>query len=192
MAMKIRRLRVDKGSWNDLIDAAYEHYKAGGRESIRDAFTQAVADKVIRRYQAKIVAGFARAGVVIDPDQVLTAEGLMTIIADRTGLEITNMTPEGVTAAVDKMLSERLSAALGVPVSTVMDRQAMMASMEEGIKQAIRDGRAAEFISAHTMRAARQYATFKRRGIEGPDMHRQIMLRWYQKKYRRNNKLVWD
>ena len=88
--------------------------------------------------------------------------------------------------------SERLSAAMGVTVTTVFDRQAMMAAMDESVKQAIRDGRAAEFIGKHAMRAARKYATFKRRGIESPEDHRRIMLAWYQKKYRRTHRLVWD
>lgn len=192
MGLKIRKLRVDKGSWNDLIDAAYEHYKERGRESIKEAFSEAVADKVLQRYQVKIAAGFRRAGVEIEDGEPLTAEKLLTIIKDRTGLEINNLTPDGVMSAVDRLLAERLSEALGVTVTTVFDRQAMMAAMEESVKQAIRDGRAAEFIGKHAMRAARQYATFKRRGIESPEDHRRIMLAWYQKKYRRTHRLVWD
>ena len=192
MGLKIRKLRVDKGSWNDLIDAAYEHYKERGRESIKEAFSEAIADKVLQRYQVKIAAGFRRAGVEIEDGEPLTAEKLLTIIKDRTGLDINNLTPDGVMSAVDRLLAERLSAALGVTVTTVFDRQAMMAAMEESVKQAIRDGRAAEFIGAQAMRAARKYATFKRRGIESPEDHRRIMLAWYQKKYRRTHRLVWD
>lgn len=192
MGLKIRKLRVDKGSWNDLIDAAYENYKARGRESIKEAFSEAIADKVLQRYQVKIAAGFRRAGVEIEDGEPLTAEKLLTIIKDRTGLEINNLSPEGVMSAVDRLLSERLSAAMGVTVTTVFDRQAMMAAMDESVKQAIRDGRAAEFIGKHAMRAARKYATFKRRGIESPEDHRRIMLAWYQKKYRRTHRLVWD
>lgn len=192
MGLKIRKLRVDKGSWNDLIDAAYENYKARGRESIKEAFSEAIADKVLQRYQVKIAAGFRRAGVEIEDGEPLTAEKLLTIIKDRTGLEINNLSPEGVMSAVDRLLSERLSAAMGVTVTTVFDRQAMMEAMEESVKQAIRDGRAAEFIGKHAMRAARKYATFKRRGIESPEDHRRIMLAWYQKKYRRTHRLVWD
>ena len=192
MGLKIKKLRVDKGSWNDLIDAAYENYKARGRESIKEAVAEAIADKVLQRYQVKIAAGFRRAGVEIEDGEPLTAEKLLTIIKDRTGLEINNLTPEGVMSAVDRLLSERLSAAMGVTVTTVFDRQAMMAAMDESVKQAIRDGRAAEFIGKHAMRAARKYATFKRRGIESPEDHRRIMLAWYQKKYRRTHRLVWD
>ena len=192
MGLKIKKLRVDKGSWNDLIDAAYENYKARGREYNKEAFSEAIADKVLQRYQVKIAAGFRRAGVEIEDGEPLTAEKLLTIIKDRTGLEINNLTPEGVMSAVDRLLSERLSAAMGVTVTTVFDRQAMMAAMDESVKQAIRDGRAAEFIGKHAMRAARKYATFKRRGIESPEDHRRIMLAWYQKKYRRTHRLVWD
>lgn len=192
MGLRIRKLRVDKGSWNDLIDAAYENYKARGRESIRDAFGEAVANKVLQRYQVKIAAGFRRAGVEIDESQPLTAEALLTIIQERTGLEINNLSPEGVMKAVDRLLAQRLSALMGVTVTTVFDREAMMAAMEESVKQAIRDGRAADFIGRHAMNAAQRYATFKRRGIESPEDHRRIMLAWYQKKYRRTHRLVWD
>lgn len=188
----VRTLRVDRGSWNDLIDSAYEHYKAGGRESVREAFTEAVADQVLKRYQDKIAAGFRRAGVEIDDGTPLTAEKLRTIIQDRTGLELTALTPEAVTAAVDKLLAQRLSVALGVTVTTVLDRDEMMRSLEGAVKEAIASGRASEFISAHAMRAARQFATFQRRGVETKDDQRRIMLAWYQKKYRRNNRMVWD
>lgn len=187
----VRTKRASAATWNDLIDSAWEHYKENGRESIRDAVTEAVADAAIKRYQDKIINGFRRAGIEIAPDEPLTAQTLAGVVAERTGLELESLSPDAVMGAVDKLLAERLSQALGVPVTTVFDRDAMLASINAAVLEAIRSGRAAEFVNKTAMKAARRYMTFKRRGI-GPEDAEKISARARQKKFRQTHRLVWD
>ena len=189
MARIVLRERVDRGAINDLIETAWAHYKRHGRESLADAFKEAAADKVIQRYEVKIRNGFERAGVTL-PEGELTTQAMLAVIKERTGLELDSLNPEAVTAAVDRLLSERLSDALGVPVATVFDREAMMNSLNQAVLEAIRNGRAAEFVNRTAMSAARRYMTYKRAGISEDNAVR-LDARRRQKKFRRTHKLIW-
>lgn len=187
----VRTKRANAATWNDLIDSAWEHYKENGRESIKDAMTEAVADAAIKRYQVKITNGFKRAGIEIPPDEPLTAQALTEIIGERTGLELNSLSPDAIMGAVDKLLAERLSQALGVQVATVFDKEAMLQSINAAVLEAIRSGRAAEYVNKAAMHAARRYMTFKRRGI-GPEDAEKLSARIRQKRFRATHRLVWD
>lgn len=192
MKSVVRHFRVDKGTWNELIESAWIHYKEHGRESITNAFTEAVADRIIGRYQEKLVNGFARAGIEIDPNVALTAQGLAAIVSEQSGIEIDTMTPQSVTAAIDRVLSQRMTALLQVQIDSVLNPYEFRAALEEAAIRAIQDGRATQFISKQAMRAARKYATMQRRGLDTPDEQRRVKNREYQRRYRQTHKLVWD
>lgn len=186
----VHTYRANKGSINDFIDEVWTLYKAHGRESFGMAFSEAAANRVIARYETKIRNGFSRAGFEL-PAGELTQETMLGFVRETTGLDMDSLNPEAVTMAVDRLLAARLSQALGVQVTTVLDKDAMLASMNAAVLQAIRDGRAAEFVNKQAMRAARQYMTFKRRGIE-PEAKDRVANRRRQKRYRSKNRLVWD
>ena len=186
----LARLRVREGFWNDVIDAAWERYKAGGRESVRDALQDELIDRALGRYSEKIRAMFARGGVVIDPEQPITMAVLTELISERTGLELTDLSPETVSAAVDKELSGRLSEALQVPVSTVFDKERLKEDLKAGVRLAIADGRGAALLTKAMLKTARTYATWKRHGVEEREQM-QITNRAYQAKYRRTHRQVW-
>lgn len=192
MAKKVRlaRLRVREGFWNDVIEGAWERYKEGGRESVQDAISDELVDRALGRYSEKIRAMFARGGVEIDPEQPITAQFLAQLISERTGLELNDLSPETVAAAVDKELSARLSEALRVPVSTVFDKAQLMEDLRAAIRLAIADGRGAELLTKGMVKAARAYATWKRHGAEGMERKR-IENQAYQRKYRLYHRQVW-
>lgn len=180
---------MDRGAVNDLIDDAWRHYKEHGRESLQDAFKEATADHVVRRYELKIRHGFARAGIEL-PEGELSAAVLLGVVRERTGLDIDSLDADAVMAAVDRLLAARLSEALGVQVSTVFDREAMMQSLNQAIIEAIRNGRAREFISRKAMSVARRYATLKRLQIDAATWEK-IEARKRQKRYRETHRLEW-
>lgn len=186
----VAKVRANRGAINDLIDDAWASYKAHGRESWADAFKEATANKVVQRYETKIRNGFKRAGVEL-PEGELTLQSMEDVIKDRTGLELDGLSPDSVMAAVDKLLSARLSQAIGVPVSTVFDKDAMLESINAAVLEAIRSGRAAEFVNKAAMHAARRYMTYKRRGIDAADA-KKLAARAAQKRYRATHRLVWD
>ncbi len=182
--------RASRGAINDLIDSAYEHYKEHGRESWIDAFREAAADKVLQRYDEKIRNGFERAGLTL-PEGELTQANMLSLVGEQTGLELSNLDPDAVMKAVDKLLSERLGAHLGVPITSVFDKQALLQSVNAAVVQAIQSGRAQAWISAKSYTAARRYATYKRRNIDKPTAE-VLDARARQKKYRRTHVLKWD
>lgn len=188
----VARMRVDKGTWNELIEAAWINYKEHGRESIPNAFTEAVMDHVLRRYHTKIANGFARVGIYIDPEVPLTADGLALIINERTGLTIDTLTPQSVTAAIDRELSLRMTELLGVPIDSVLNPYEFRSALEQAAINAIHDGRATEFISRKAMAAARRYSTYQRRGLESPEDRKRLANREAQRRYRKTHRQVWD
>ena len=188
--IKLARLRVREGFWNDVIEGAWERYKAGGRESVRDALSEELIDRALGRYAEKIRAMFARGGIDIDPEQPITADFLARLLSERTGLDFSDLSPEAITAAVDKELSQRLSEALQVPVSTVFDKEKLKEDLKAGIRLAIADGRGAALLTKAMLKSARAYATWKRRSVSEREQW-QIMNRSYQAKYRLSYKQTW-
>ena len=185
----VSRLRVNRGAVNDLIDRAYENYKENGRESWSEAFKESAADMVIARYEVKIRNGFARAGLTL-PEGELGQDELLQVVRDQTGLDIYNLNPDAVMQAVDRLLSNRLSQALGVNVSTVMDRDAMIASINASVVEAIRSGRAGKWLSGKAYRAARKMRTLRSRGVT-EETWEILDARRRQKKFRRTHHLQW-
>ena len=188
--IKLARLRVREGFWNDVIEGAWERYKAGGRESVRDALSEELIDRALGRYAEKIRAMFARGGIDIDPEQPITADFLARLLSERTGLDFSDLSPEAITAAVDKELSQRLSEALQVPVSTVFDKEKLKEDLKAGIRLAIADGRGAALLTKAMLKSARAYATWKRHSVSEREQL-QIMNRSYQAKYRLSYKQTW-
>lgn len=189
--IKLARERVKAGAWNDVLEGAWERYNAGGRESLQGAFAEEMADRAVQRYDGKIRAMFARGGVEIEEGQPLTAASIAAILSDKTGLQIDDIKPETIAGAIDRELSKKLSDVLKVPVSTVLDKERLLADVKEGVRLAIEDGRAADLLSRALVHSARVYATWKRRGIEAQEQAR-IRNAAAQKKYRRTHRLVWD
>ena len=185
----VARLRVSRGSINELIDRAYDNYKENGRDSWGGAFKEAAADMVIARHEEKIRNGFARAGLHL-PEGELGQDEILAVVRDQTGLELDNLNPDAVMAAVDRLLSNRLSQALGVQVSTVFDQEAMIQSIQASVVQAIRDGRAGAWLSGKAYKAARRMATLKNRGVS-EETWEILDARRRQKKFRRTHHLQW-
>lgn len=185
----VAKARASRGAINDLIDAAWEHYKANGRESWATAFQEAAADKVVQRFEDKIRNGFSRAGLEL-PAGELNQATMLGVVREQTGLEVTSLDPESVTRAVDTLLAKRLSLALKVQVTTVFDRDALMASINDAVIQAIQSGRAGEWLNAKAYHAARRFATYQKRGVS-METAKVLAARARQKRYRGTHKLIW-
>ena len=189
--VSLARLRVREGFWNDVIDGAWERYKEGGRESVRDAVTQELLDRALERYSDKIRAMFARGGVHIDPGEKITADFLTRLISERTGLDIYDLSPESIKNAVDRELTARLSEVLQVQVTSVFNEAQLKEDLKAGIRLAIADGRGAALLTKAMVKSARAYATWKRYSVAEHEQRR-ILNRGYQRKYRQSYKLVWE
>lgn len=183
--------RVRQGAWDDVIEGAWERYQAAGRESLADAWTDELTDRILKRYEDKIKAMFRRADVPFEEGETINKEWLCTRLTDTLGVEVSDITPETIKNAVDKAMAQRLSEALGMTITTVMDVEQIKIDISAGVVEALESGRAADLIYDGTLMAARKYATWKRNQTEGlnkPAIQNQIA----QKKYRRTHKLVWQ
>lgn len=180
--------RATEGSVRDVINAVWERYSAG--EDLQPAIADAVADVVIKRYEVKMRNGFARAGVELGEDEPLNADTLKRIISQRTGLALESLTPADIVQAVDKELAARLSEKLGTPLTTVLNKETLIAELREYVAEELRSGRAAALVSRRALQAAKRMGTIKRMGSDDVELGR-ARNREYQKRYRRTHKQQW-
>jgi len=186
--MKIKLDRANLGNSLDLAEHYWDLHQAG--LSWTDAASQIVAEKAVERYQGHLVAAFNRYGIPLGDDGVITVEVLRQTIENRTGMQISSLTPDSVLQAVDGQMSRELSDYLGVELTTVTNAGAIKAALIESAKQAVVSGRATKLISKAMIRQARKVKTFKAQGVDTNDRDK-LLNRAYQKKYRQRFKEVW-
>lgn len=181
--------RAHQATINEFIMLAWEHYKEHGKEDFGLAIREAAADKMLQRYDEKIRNGFARAGFEL-PEGELTQANFLGVINEQTGLELSSLDPESIMGEVDKLMSKRLSESLGVNVTTVFDKDALIECVRAYVLEAIRSGRAAEWIEKGVYTAARRYATYKSRNLSAATKE-VLEARARQKRYRQTHRLEW-
>lgn len=183
------RQRVRAGAWDDVIEAAWQRYVEGGRESLANAWTDELTDRILARYDGKIRALFGRAGVEVGEGETINKAWLLQRLTDSLGVPVEDITPEVIMGAVDRGLAARLSEVLRVPVSTVMDMERLKADVREGVILALQDGRAADLIYDTALAAARRWATWQRHGDDLDP--KTVQNNQAQKKYRKTHRLQW-
>lgn len=180
--------RAKLGALNDAVNAVWDRYAAG--EDLQPAIADAIADAVIKRYEVKLRNGLSRAGVELEEGERLDADKIKQIIEDRTGLELESLSPATVVQAVDKKLAARLSEKLGTQVTSVLNKDTLIAELREYVVEELRSGRAAALISRKALKAARRMATLKRAESDAAELRRASGAE-YQKRYRRTHKQQW-
>ena len=187
--MKVAIDRASSGLALEFARGLWEGIKGGAEitPAMRDALVQAALAKL----RPHVVAALRAAGLDVPDDVELTPDSLRQILSDKTGLEIASLDAEGIKAAIRERVARKVSDALGVEVSNVMDPDALRAEVKAAAVQAIQSGRANALISSVQIRQIRQAATWARAGV-APNDRRRYLLRWYQKKYRRTHREVWD
>jgi hypothetical protein len=152
---------------------------------------EAVADWVIARYDVRVRARLAAMGLEVDGEGPITVDAIREAVQAKSGLQIDELTPEGITEAVNKKLASELSAVLGFEVSTVFDSEALKSEVKEQVLQALAGGHGAGIIAGDTLEELKAAATFARAGLVG-DEKRKAQARYRQKKYRRTHSQIWQ
>jgi hypothetical protein len=182
--------RATAGLQNDLIELISDAYFEQGL-SLEESF-EAVKDQLIQkavdRFEPKIRAALGRAGLQL-PDGPLSLDVIKQGIIEKTGLELSDLTPDALYRAVDGGMAAKLSEAAGVPIASILSGPGIKASIEAGIKQSLANGTASALLSSALSKRARVVATWNREGA-GIDQ-KKAMRAWYQKKYRKTHKEVW-
>lgn len=188
-ALGIMTGRANAGLRNDIIEQIADAYFVDGL-SMQEAIDQvqdALVQKALDRYSDKIRAALARAGLTVEGD--LTLESITAAIAEKSGLEITDLSPDGMVTATDKLAAKRLSAELGIEIASVM-QGSLEQSLIEGVRSGLQNG-SIPLVGARLTKQARAEMTWRREGFENAEERRKVNNAIYQKRYRRRNKEVW-
>ena len=191
-ALAIATSRENAGMAGDILGMIEDAYFEQGMD-LQDAINS-VQDQLIQRaidrYSDKIRAALARAGLDL-PDGELTLEAIKGAVIDKTGLDLTDLTPDAMVAAVDRLASDRLSVAIGVQVASVMNGATLADNIRAGVAKAITAGRGMALLTNGLSQRARVEMTWNRAGITTEQQRRRVLSAWYQKKYRRTHVEVW-
>lgn len=181
----LARFRAGEGIENDIANAILDALT--NDEPVTDAVVQVLLDSAIERYQGHIAAMLRRGGFDVEDGEPITIDLLMERISAATGLELDDLSIESITSAVDSLAAERLSSALGIDVSTVMDTGTLLDELEAGAVAAFADG-ASGLVSSRLYNQARNAATWARLGVD----KKQVQNVLAQRKYRQSNIYDWD
>lgn len=187
--LKIKLERANVSNSINVLESIWDGHAAGLTWS--EAAGQVVAEQALQRYQVHLAAAFARYGVVLEPGEQITVPVLLRVINEKTGLNVDNLTPDGVALAVDTVLAGRVSAALGVEVASVQNLDGLKQNLIDAAKQAVISGRATKLISRGMITKIRAMKAFKDAGVNEEKERLAVMNRAHQKKYRRTHKEVW-
>jgi hypothetical protein len=152
---------------------------------------EGVADWALQRYDVRVRAKLRRIGLDVPEDGPLTIESIKDTINRRTGLDVQDLSVEGLREAFDKRLAVELSEALGVEVSTVFDSEAMQEQVKTAVIAKLAEGGGGSIIRGRNMTLLRASATFARAGLSQA-ARIQAMNRIYQKRYRRSHKQIYQ
>ena len=188
-SLNIKTERALGGLRGDILEAIADNYFVHGM-SIQESLT-AVQDQIIQaaidRYSDKIAAALGRAGLVIDGP--LTLDAIKGAIVEKSGLDLSDLSAEGMLTAVDSLAARRLSDEIGIEVATIRGGN-LGETIKAGVAQAVADGRVAKLIGRARSIQIRKLATWNRAGID-PIAAAKIANAKYQKKYRYRFKEVW-
>jgi superfamily II RNA helicase len=187
--MKMANLdRAKAGSLFDVYESIRDKMEAG--QTLSEAGQEALADRVVQRYSTHIKAAFRKYNFNLQDDEVLDSQTLVRCINEKSGMDIRSLTPDGVLAGVDKMISGRMSELLGVEVTTLTNLEAAKQSLINAAVQSVRSGRASALISKAMIKKIKEKKTWRDNGVS--EVKSQAMLNaWYQKKFRRTHVGVW-
>lgn len=188
MALKLHKHRVAEGFERDIGTAAWQAFENG--ESVTGAALDTLVNIGIERYSGKIAAMLRRGGFEVADGEVLNVETIVKLINAKTGLEVQDLSSEGVKSAVDKWAAARLSKKIGLEVSTVLNTDTLKAELDQGIKTAIDGGGGLSLVSTGLKARAGRVSAWKASGYDR-ERARRVAMAVAQKKYRRGNKLVW-
>lgn len=187
--MKMANLdRAKAGSLWDAYESIRDKMEAG--QTVPEAVQEALADRVVQRYSLHIKAAFRKYNFNMQDDEVLDAQTLVRCINEKSGMDITSLTPDGVLAGANRMLSARMSDLLGVPVSSIDNINAAKQSLINAAVQAVQSGRATSIISRALIKKIKEKKTWRANGVTQAKS-KAMLSAWYQKKFRRSHVGVW-
>lgn len=169
-------------------EEANEGVKNG--EPISGGAVEYVVDFLLRKNEVLIRARFKRLGLEIPEDTEISVEAIVDLVRVKTGLDVQELTPDGIMRAVDGQLAAQLSEKLGLTVDTVFDVDAAKEQVKAQLLEKLANGDGAGILNGPALTRLRAVATFQRAGFTPKEMSN-AYNRIYQKRYRRTHKEIW-
>lgn len=176
----------------DVLGAAKESVSAEFDAALNDpsgAVFEPVANRALSYYDKRIRAHFAKHGIDIG-DDILTVESIREKVEASTGLQISELTAEGVLEALERPLAKSVSELLGFAVTKVFDRVEFELQVREHVKRRLIDGEGGGVLTGQVLHDLRDAATWNQAGLSSSE-RRRILNRAYQRKYRKEHAQTW-
>lgn len=160
---------------------------------VSDIIRERIVQRGIDRYSDKITAAMRRGGVDMEDGEQLTEDKLRDILAEQMGVArdtLDGLNQDTILAEIDREASAKLSGALGFDVGSVLDADALAASIEAGLAErmeAMLDGQVEKYLPVETLKRLRVAATWARSGLD----RRTVQNALAQRAWRESSKWVY-
>lgn len=187
----VNTARANAGLINDIIDATVDQWIDGEdfEVCLQSAQVQ-IADAALNRHGDKVRVGLERVGLFVSAIEPLSASAIAGAVAEKTGLDFGDFSPESVLAAVDGLIASKLSEVSGVEITSVIGAD-LQTTIKAAVRASLRSGQAKKLLNNVMGRRARTLATLKRMNSDKAELKR-LRNRKYQADWRKTHKLVWE
>ena len=151
-----------------------------------------IADWAIERYRPNIINGMRRAGLEVPADiDTMDGAALVKAIGDALELQLESLTPDAIADAVDKRMARDLGRKLGIEIPTLRDADAVRQACIDAVIEAVRSGKANQFISQWQIRRMKSVKAWADAGLAKEDRAK-IQNRMSQRRWRKGYMWTWD
>lgn len=181
--------RVNRSVMWEIAGKVIANHSEG--QSWQQAAQNAALEEALELYRPKVEAMLRSAGFDVAEGAPLTMETVASAIQQRTGLDISSLDVNTIKNAISEQLSIYVSSELGFQVTNVLDANSIRQQINAHIKDCVQSGRSSKLVPRRLITQISEAAAFAQMG-KSYDDRRAVLNRWYQKKYRRSHKLVWQ
>lgn len=181
--------RWDAGIQNRISEIRIPDAPGGDAPGVLEGLAVGAADLALTYYDKRIRAFFRRAGIDIG-EAVLTVESIRQKIESASGLEINDLSQQGIADAIEKRLAGQVSELLGFTVTRVFDAVELQEQVKSHVISRLIDGEGGGVLKGRVLHQLRVAASWERAGISSQE-RRRILSRHYQRKYRKHHDQTW-
>ncbi len=190
--LAVATMRENAGTINKLTDQIIDDWVAGDDFGVAlERASGQLVEEVAARYSDRIRNALRRAGLQVEEGEVLTPDKIKEIVGQQAGIDFQDLQADGIVAGMDRLLSKKLSAMIGIEVTTVADGAALRGAVEVGLKEALLNGTAERLITEVLRKRARSAATWAREGVTNKADRERLERRAYQIAYAETHSQVW-
>lgn len=150
-----------------------------------------VGNWALARMDTRVRAKLEKLGVDVPNDGPFTVASITESIKETSGLEIENLTKDGLLEAVDGAMAREFSSKFGLQVTSVLNPATLKEEVKAALLEKVADGSIYAYVKGPTVKIIRQIAALRQVGRPATD-RKKILARVYQARWRRTHRLVWD